>query len=213
MKQYIDIHGNTKQIKPSTTDYISSLNSVSDLSKIPLSFSKIIKEYVVGLSIIVTKDKIIDTPYTDTESSALLDILGIDNKYALVDIGSINMPTFKDVLSAEAKRLSDEQVTKGSLEKIKMIDDLQSDVKDLKDREKKLLKLVDELRVEKEQYKGMVEQEITKRHEFVISAQNEHTIQLLKEKEDLLTQVSSMQDKIDDLYIELSQKNKKWWEF
>jgi len=125
------------------------------------------------------------------------DIVGIDN---------ISIPAVRDLIELESGRKSrlscsahihtlEQDAIKARTAATKEIEALRAD-------NKRLLTLVDTLKIEKEEYKLKLEAEISDRHEFVITYQN-------TEIAALVTQKKEMQDLIDDLYIKLSAAETK----
>ena len=181
-----------------------SWEEVNEIRSLPLSYEQIIGKCVVGLVCYVTTPAGYQTAYTNAESKKLRAIFNFEGD--IVGIDNISIPAVRDLIELESTRKSrlscsahihtlEQDAIKARTASTKEIEALRAD-------NKRLLTLVDTLKIEKEEYKLKLEAEISDRHEFVITYQN-------TEIAALVTQKKEMQDLIDDLYIKLSAAETK----
>lgn len=198
---------------PYNSPMVNSIAGLEDISKLPLSFASIIQDHVVALvvSTYLDVDKEDRSPYTKSESAALCELLGI-SPVMVHQLSAIKIPNYKKVIKLEAERRSKVLVNDTRNLYSAEIKTLKEENAAFKVREARSLKLIDELRLEKEEFKNKLEDEIGKKHEFIVTTQNEHAADLITEKKELQKQNKELQDKIDDLYIQLSSYSRipKW---
>lgn len=184
---------------------LRTIDDIQYLDTMPLSFYKIIKDHVMGIVVEVCYDDKYDdmSAYTKSESEELCNALGV-TPARVQGIRDLKIPGFAKLVETEARRKSEEwlNLVEGGIQK--ELENQKETNKELEKNINRLEALVADLRIEKEEFKNKLEKELSDKHQFIISQQNEHAVELVGEKKELKNEIKELEEKMYDLYQQLA---------